>query len=284
MEALIASYGDSSSDSESSSLPRETKTQSSNLKQELDRLPPPPIHLLNPPNAFDYFQMGQGNRVRNFEHVEGNYALHVHIPVHIPLLPRKELAQFLKKISSHLPALHVVDADIPLNILCKDDQKLEQIAIGKEFHISLGRTVPIRVHQIDSILTMLRQKLQFQRRYWIDFNKWAVFINDDCTRSFLSMEVIAGGLVEITRQIQAVNEIYRLHNLPEFYKDARPHISLAWALGDITDSLKRALEELSRYPSNGASSYKTSIFTCKFSGIDCKIGKKVYNICKFAEE
>lgn len=34
-------------------------------------------------------------------------------------------------------------------------------------------------------------------RYWIDFSKWEVFVNDDRTRSFLSIEVVAGGLVEV---------------------------------------------------------------------------------------
>lgn len=34
-------------------------------------------------------------------------------------------------------------------------------------------------------------------RYWIDFSKWEVFVNDDCTRTFLSLEVVAGGLLEV---------------------------------------------------------------------------------------
>lgn len=62
-----------------------------------------------------------------------------------------------------VPDLHVVDVDVPLNNLIKDDNKLEQVALGREFHISLGRTVPIRVHQMDSMVTMLRQRLQSQR-------------------------------------------------------------------------------------------------------------------------
>ena len=74
------------------------------------------------------------------------------------------MGQFLKRVASFVPSLHVVDIDVPLNILCKEEHKLEQVALGREFHISLGRTVPIRVHQIDSIVTMLRQKLQFQKR------------------------------------------------------------------------------------------------------------------------
>ena len=84
--------------------------------------------------------------------------------VHIPSAPQKELTQFLKKVSSLIPGLHVVDVDVPLINLVKDDQKLEQVALGREFHISLGRTVPVRVHQIDSVVAMLRQRLQFLRR------------------------------------------------------------------------------------------------------------------------
>lgn len=84
--------------------------------------------------------------------------------VYIPSASKKEMGQFLKRVSSFVPSLHVVDIDVPLSTLCKEEHKLEQIALGREFHISLGKTVPIGVHQIDSIVTMLRQKLQFQKR------------------------------------------------------------------------------------------------------------------------
>ncbi|KAK5817636.1 hypothetical protein PVK06_022563 [Gossypium arboreum] len=179
--------------------------------------------------------------------------------------------QFLKRVSSVVPNLHVVDIDVPLDTLCKEEHKLEQVALGREFHISLGRTVPIRVHQIDSIVTMLCQKLQFQKRYWIDFNKWEVFINDDRTRTFLSLEVVTGGLPEITKQIQAVNEVYKLHNLPEFYKDPRPHISLAWALGHVSGSFKKVVEQETK-SSGFRGSLQSRICTSKVGGIECKIG------------
>ncbi|KAF5196553.1 U6 snrna phosphodiesterase [Thalictrum thalictroides] len=203
--------------------------------------------------------------------------------VHIPSTPRKELARLFKRIAGVVPDLHVVDADIPLNVLCKDDQKLEQVGLGREFHISLGRTVPIRVHQIESIVTMLRQRLQPQKGYWIDFNKLEVFVNDDHTRTFLSLEGTSRGLAEITKQIQSVNEIYRLHNLPEFYKDPRPHISLAWAVGDISHLLRQQVEEEKRrYCSNGGSVQKLN-FTCKFSGIECRRRRQPPYIAKIVE-
>lgn len=193
------------------------------------------------------------------------------------------MALFLNRLSSLVPGLHAVDVDVPLDVLCKDEHKLEQVALGREFHISLGRTVPIRVHQIDSLVAMLRQKLQTHRRYWIDFSKWEVFVNDDHTRSFVSVEVITAGLAEITKQIQVVNEVYKLHNLPEFYKDPRPHISVAWALGDTRETLKKVVEDERRKSSVGGSLQKC-IFTSRFSGIVCKIGNKTYKICRVSDE
>uniref|UniRef100_A0A2P2K042 U6 snRNA phosphodiesterase 1 n=1 Tax=Rhizophora mucronata TaxID=61149 RepID=A0A2P2K042_RHIMU len=90
-------------------------------------------------------------------------------------------------------------------------------------------------------------------------------------------------LIQIVKQIRCVNEVYRLHNLPEFYKDPRPHISVAWALGDVSDSLKIAIEEEMKRSIMGSSSQKF-IFSCKFSGIECKIGNKLYKICKNLDE
>nr|XP_018624627.1 U6 snRNA phosphodiesterase-like [Nicotiana tomentosiformis] len=89
---------------------------------------------------------------------------------------------------------------------------------------------------------------------------------------------------QIRKQIQAVNEVYKLHNLPEFYKDPRPHISVTWALGDIRDTLKRMVEEEMKKYILVSTSPQKCIFTSKFNGILCKIGNKTHEICKFQEE
>ncbi|EOA13794.1 hypothetical protein CARUB_v10026889mg [Capsella rubella] len=293
MDALRASYGDASSDSDTDDLSPACsvsansgeKSTAEKQENELISLPPPPLSLLESivsTGSVDYFTTESGVRVRNFPHVDGNYALHVYIPVIIPPLPKKEIVCFLKRVASVVPQLHLVEADVPLSILCKDDHKFER-ALGREFHISLGRSVPLRVHQISSVVSMLKQKLQFHKRYLIDFNKWEVFVNDDCTRSFLSLEITTSGLSEISKQIDAVNEVYKLHNLPEFYKDPRPHISLVWALGDIRNSLKGAVDgELRKLRAGGC--VQNRIFATKFSGIECKIGNKTHKICKLPDE
>lgn len=66
-------------------------------------------------------------------------------------------------------------------------------------------------------------------------------------------------------------------------QDPRPHISLAWALGDSSDSLRRVVDEEMKRSNVGGSSQKC-IFTSKFNGIECKIGNKTHKICKFQDE
>lgn len=88
MEALIASYGDpSSSDSDSDlTYPASTTPIQKSSHHTLNPLPPPPLDLLNPPTSHGTLyssQTGQPSRLRNFPHVEGNYALHVFIPGYI---------------------------------------------------------------------------------------------------------------------------------------------------------------------------------------------------------
>jgi hypothetical protein len=39
--------------------------------------------------------------------------------------------------------------------------------------------------------------MHVEQSYWIDFNKFEHFVNDDCTRSFLSLEVTRTGLAHV---------------------------------------------------------------------------------------
>ena len=76
----------------------------------------------------------------------------------------------MRRAAALVPDLYAIDADYALLELCKDEQKLEKVLLGREFHVSLGRTVGIQVHQIESLVTMLRQKFQSQQRLAISQN------------------------------------------------------------------------------------------------------------------
>ncbi|KAJ0970650.1 hypothetical protein J5N97_018609 [Dioscorea zingiberensis] len=56
----------------------------------------------------------------------------------IQRMVKKQLVLFVKRIAPVIPSLYVVDADIPVSELSKDEEKLEKVLLGREFHISLG--------------------------------------------------------------------------------------------------------------------------------------------------
>lgn len=67
-------------------------------------------------------------------------------------------------------------------------------------------------------------------------------------------------------------------------QNPRPHISIAWAVGDISNRLKSVIgDEMKRRTGIGSLS-NTVIFNCRFGGISCKIGNRTYEICKVKEE
>lgn len=67
-------------------------------------------------------------------------------------------------------------------------------------------------------------------------------------------------------------------------QNPRPHISIAWAVGDISDRLKSVIgDEMKRRTGIGLLS-NMRFFNCKFGGVSCKIGSRTYEICKVHEE
>ncbi|CAD6243217.1 unnamed protein product [Miscanthus lutarioriparius] len=261
MDALMASYA-SDSDSDGGE-PAAVSGGAPEVPEPSALLPPPPLDLLQPPNFVGMIPCAPISLNLISDDV-------LSADVVIPSDARKQLTLSMKRAASLVPDLYAVDADYALSELCKDEQKLEKVLLSREFHVSLGRPVAVQVHQIDSFVAMLRQKFQPQQRYCMEFNKWEHFVNDDCTRSFLSLEVTRTGLPEIRKQILMVDEVYRLHGLPEFYTNPRPHISLVWALGDVSGKLKQAIKDIEKYQSSMSSLQKCNV-RCKFSRVVCKV-------------
>jgi hypothetical protein len=60
--------------------------------------------------------------------------------------------------------------------------------------------------------------IHVELRYWMEFNKWEHFVNDDCTRSFLSLKVTRTGLPEVFMvhvcAISCLHALLRVKRLP----------------------------------------------------------------------
>ncbi|CAI7918890.1 unnamed protein product, partial [Closterium sp. NIES-54] len=183
-----------------------------------------------------------GGRVRTFPHVEGNFAVHVFIPVTIPASLQPLLQSHLLTAISALPALAPVDPDslkaAAAGVCVGGGAATADCGFGAavtgagggattaaamhtlvtgEVHMTAARTVPIRFHQIDSLLSLLRLRLKPQKRFHLHLDKWTAFVNDEKTRSFLALEAAREGLPEFASLVHCIDQAYAVHGLPPYY-------------------------------------------------------------------
>ncbi|BBM97687.1 U6 snRNA phosphodiesterase [Marchantia polymorpha subsp. ruderalis] len=164
MEALQM-YGDSSDSDEESDSIAQPPSSSGGLKPLASKtamvLPPPPIDLLNLPTAFrEKDEDPHRGRLRTFPHVEGNFALHVYIPVTVPSNAKSKILPLFERAVKLFTDLHLLGDEI-VDVSAKGASISK---FGGEYHISLSRTVAVRVHQIDSVVSMLRRRFSSQNR------------------------------------------------------------------------------------------------------------------------
>jgi len=255
MDAILE-YG--SSDNE------DTSGLDSPLQPQPERSQPPPSSRSVLPAALDLLQDAPENaqenicnkhqgRVRTFPHIEGNFATHVFTDILIPLECLQPLESFLKLLQRHLPTLLPVE----------DGEGVTAAGVLARplYHLSFSRTVAVKQGQIASLIASLREKLRRSKPFAITLgHQIEIFTNDDRTRTFLAFSAAStltdnntgsgGGHASrnsscdaILNTILSVSTSFKLHGLPEFYENPRPHVSIAWALGDQEDAMHAALAQ-----------------------------------------
>ncbi|KAL7677903.1 hypothetical protein ACOME3_004133 [Neoechinorhynchus agilis] len=148
--------------------------------------------------------------IRQFEHEQGQWAIHVFVPLSA-----------------------VLTNELLDNSLSIDDGKIYRLD-HKCLHISLSRCFPTRRHFIEPIFNDLRQVLeQKQSRnllVCVNSTHLTVLANDSNTRFFLGIVVKDNQSVEILESlVQKVDQVLAQYRAPLYYKDRCFHISLAWA-------------------------------------------------------
>ncbi|MEW5302708.1 MAG: hypothetical protein WDW36_005462 [Sanguina aurantia] len=98
-------------------------------------------------------------------------------------------------------------------------------------HVSLSRTVPMRFHDTESLLMELKRELRAMQGGSLIMSGLRCFVNDEGTRSFISVPLCTGK-AQVLQAIHHVDKAFSSHGLPKFHKDAEPHMSFAWVLGD----------------------------------------------------
>ncbi|GAB4814138.1 hypothetical protein N2152v2_001184 [Parachlorella kessleri] len=118
-----------------------------------------------------------------------------------------------------------------------------------------------------------------------------VLINDERTRTFLALSATATGSKlqrptpatrgvktpgsSLLRAIDGTSQAFRMHGLPPFYAEPRPHISVAWLLGDCEQQLAAALQS-SPPLWQAAQQLAQCRWQVQVNAIYCKAGQKTF--------
>eukprot|EP01112_Ceratiomyxa_fruticulosa_P011552 TRINITY_DN3141_c0_g2_i2.p1 TRINITY_DN3141_c0_g2~~TRINITY_DN3141_c0_g2_i2.p1 ORF type:complete len:329 (-),score=72.09 TRINITY_DN3141_c0_g2_i2:225-1211(-) len=148
-------------------------------------------------------------RIRQFPHVEGNYATFVYIPINLSSDTHNSLLTIHTKYPNLQPFLPTDDT-----------------------HISLSRTFPLLLHHIQPFVDSLSKTLKDVRQFDVEFTDYKCFTNDQRTRSFVSLGVGTGSEF-ICKLIKRVDKIVAEFKGPVFYADPLPHMTFGWLIGDI---------------------------------------------------
>ncbi|XP_033126096.1 U6 snRNA phosphodiesterase-like [Anneissia japonica] len=189
-------------------------------------------------------------RVRSFPHEEGSWATYVYVPISVT----HEFENLVSALLDCIPGkckMHPVEM----------------------FHLSVSRTVTLKYHWIRPFVESVSNRLAFLPQFVCAFGKPHVYVNDESTRSFLSL-TISQGVKELQDIVKEVDLALEEFNLPSFYKPASFHVSIGWCLGDISQHLSiDLLRNLERCFLEHFSS-KASVW--KVNNLCSKIGNKYF--------
>jgi len=136
----------------------------------------------------------------------------------------------------------------------------------EDMHISLSRPVVLRHHQISPFLTLLSSELRpvLNKKFapsnssqsistphstssslpsglLLRFDRWCVMFNEERTRSFFVLLVEQFCADQIVEFIEATNNALSKFQQPTFYQNPKPHVSLAWKVGDLARDIASSL-------------------------------------------
>ncbi|KAG7088399.1 hypothetical protein E1B28_012397 [Marasmius oreades] len=159
-------------------------------------------------------------RIRSTPHVEGQWAVHVYVPV---LVERKcplyqllqDVLKAAKEISPALQAVADVDGIGDKNVI--------------ELHISLSRPIFVRAYQREEIRRCVKRLAQSNLPFKVSFSSFSVLTNDERTRTFLALDV-GGGFPELKSLAQGLTPTLETLRQKVYYAEPQFHASIAWAL------------------------------------------------------
>jgi len=228
MDSLLADYASSSSSSSSSSDDEDTaaaEVSEPAAKRAKQAESPAPAPTLPPPELDDLPGVSEPepDRVRQFEHVDGQFATHVYLPVTLG-------ASLQGDVDRHVASLQAAS-----------NGGSGVHPVGRtEYHVSLSRTCVLVQPQLNAFVEALRVALRGCQHVQVRLEPGrnaglCQLANDSHTRFFEALELHQGSAAHagICRMIDAVDSVCKRFEQPTFYAERRAHFSIAWSLGEI---------------------------------------------------
>lgn len=252
MQSLLADYASSSSSS-SDDDDEDTAAHVSEpaAKRAKQAEPTAPAPTLPPPDLDDVPGVSEPEpaRVRQFAHVDGQFATHVYLPVALG-------AKLQGNVDRHVASLQAGSSG-----------GAGVHAIGHtEYHVSLSRTIVLVQPQLSAFIEALRAAVRSCQPVQVRFEpgrnaQLCRLANDSGTRFFEALELSSGSAahIGICRMIDAVDGVCARFEQPTFYAERRAHFSIAWSLEEI----RRA-----------SGSHALGVHELCLESVACKVGER----------
>lgn len=298
----IASYANTDSEDDSELVPPACDRDHHHTPPQIAQLPAPTSLFPNSSSHNQHPTDHQG-RIRSFPHVEGNYATHVYISLPIDKHHHSTLCKHIDELihytASRMPGVKpIIDSNTAI------DSKSQPFS----YHISLSKTAPLRISQIQSLVHTLKQKLRKIDPFTVYIHdKPRIFLNEDATRTFLALPATCSAAHHhdndsittnaqssncnedsLLKAMQICSQAFVLHGLPKYYDKPEPHVSIAWALHDTRHEF-RSLVDTFHVDNHGGQTATIHLNGNKITSekslgvyreftICCKVGQKLYTV------
>ena len=224
-------------------------------------------------------------RVRNFNHIPGQWATHVHI--RIP--STTELSQLINE-AKQVFERYLISSCVSSSSSLSPPLFIWNSLPSTSLHLSLSRTVILSYSQINSFIALLRQSVKESRvnAFEMRLKDLRVYVNEERNTSFQGLIGREGQKEDdsspsLLRLIGCVDSVLQTFDLPPFYSNPSFHVTYSSTLGDVIKhlhSIKPSKEESEKSSSSSFSSLFVTDRSCivQVREIECDIGNKRFVI------
>lgn len=165
----------------------------------------------------------QNQRIRQVPHIVGNWATYVYIQGYglLMLVPASFFTGVFSVALDLHPTLKPMDSEF--------------------VHVSLSKTVYLKVFQIDSFIADLRKELKGREPFRIGFGEVSKYENDEATRAFLAVDISIGSKI-LAQLVDRVDKVMETHQKDKYYALPKFHCSFGWDFR-LPDSLPTKLDQ-----------------------------------------